>query len=204
MEMVEPERTVLFISENGFGKRTAFDEFHCQTRGGQGSRGYKITEKTGNLVGTESVTSEEELLLITTSGTILRTHISSIPVLGRSTVGVTVIKIARDTENRVASFAAVPEDEDEEESAEGNPEGDGAADGNPEGEESASGEAPAEGEDSGDGETPAEGEEALKEGESASEETPSSDLEKLNEKNDIARLLERAEADQEEQSSEEN
>ncbi|MBR5340252.1 MAG: DNA gyrase subunit A [Lachnospiraceae bacterium] len=204
MEIVEPERTVLFISENGFGKRTAFDEFHCQTRGGQGSRGYKITEKTGNLVGTESVTSEEELLLITTSGTILRTHISSIPVLGRSTVGVTVIKIARDTENRVASFAAVPEDEEEEESADGNPEGEESADGNPEGEESASGETPAEGEDSGDGEILAEGEEALKEGEGASEETPSSDLEKLNEKNDIARLLERAEADQEEQSSEEN
>ena len=119
MEIVEPDRTVLFISENGFGKRTAFDEFHCQTRGGQGSRGYKITDKTGDLVGTESVTSEEELLLITTSGTILRTHMGSIPVLGRATVGVTVIKIAKGTENRVASFAAVPEEEDDEEAIEG-------------------------------------------------------------------------------------
>ena len=116
---------------------------------------------------------------ISTSGTILRTHISSIPVLGRATVGVTVIKIDRDSENRVASFAAVPEEEEEETPAEENAEGEGS-------------EGAAEAGKS-------EGAEAL---EGAEAEASGEALDQLNEANDVARLLERAEEDREAQEEE--
>ena len=113
METEEPEKTVLFVSENGMGKRSKFDDFGFQKRGGQGSRGYKITDKTGVLVGTAQVSEGDEIILITTEGIVIRTTVDTVPVLGRTTSGVKLMNIKKDGEEKVSSFAVMrTEDED--------------------------------------------------------------------------------------------
>ena len=107
MEVSSPDRTVLFVSENGMGKRTEFSDFNHQTRGGKGARGYKVTEKTGLMVGTMSVSEDEEIMIITTEGIVIRTPVASIPVLGKTTSGVKLINIQKDSDARVASFTIV-------------------------------------------------------------------------------------------------
>ena len=84
--------TLLAITENGFGKRTELDEYRVQTRGGKGVITYKITPKTGSIVGIKITTEEEDVMLITDTGTIIRLSVKEISVLGRSTQGVTLMR----------------------------------------------------------------------------------------------------------------
>ena len=84
--------TLLAITENGFGKRTELDEYRVQIRGGKGVVTYKITPKTGKLVGARIATDDEDVMLITDKGTIIRLRINDISVLGRSTQGVTLMR----------------------------------------------------------------------------------------------------------------
>ena len=84
--------TLLAITENGFGKRTELDEYRVQLRGGRGVVTYKITQKTGKLVGVRIATDEEDVMLITDKGTIIRIKVKDISVLGRSTQGVTLMR----------------------------------------------------------------------------------------------------------------
>ena len=84
--------TLLAITENGFGKRTELDEYRVQIRGGKGVITYKITPKTGNLVGVRIATEEDEVMLVTDTGTIIRLKVSEISILGRSTQGVTLMR----------------------------------------------------------------------------------------------------------------
>ena len=84
--------TLLAITENGFGKRTELDEYRVQTRGGKGVMTYKITPKTGKLVGAKVATEEDDVMLITDSGTIIRLKVKDISVLGRATQGVTLMR----------------------------------------------------------------------------------------------------------------
>lgn len=84
--------TLLAITENGFGKRTELDEYRVQTRGGKGVITYKITPKTGKLVGIRIATEDEDVMLITDQGTIIRLSVKEISVLGRSTQGVTLMR----------------------------------------------------------------------------------------------------------------
>ena len=84
--------TLLAITENGFGKRTETDEYRVQTRGGKGVITYKITPKTGKLVGVKIVNGDEDVMLITDTGTIIRLKVEEISVLGRSTQGVTLMR----------------------------------------------------------------------------------------------------------------
>ena len=84
--------TLLAITENGFGKRTELDEYRVQNRGGKGVVTYKITPKTGRLVGVRIATEEEDVMLITDGGTIIRLNVKDISVLGRSTQGVTLMR----------------------------------------------------------------------------------------------------------------
>ena len=112
MEIEDPDRTVLFVSENGMGKRTRFSDFNHQGRGGKGARCYRITEKTGNIIGTESVADDEQIMIITTEGIVIRTSVNSIPVLGRTTSGVKLIHM-KEENARVASFTIVRENEEE-------------------------------------------------------------------------------------------
>ena len=112
------QATLLTITENGFGKRTELEEYRVQNRGGRGVLTYKITPKTGNIVGIRIVTGAEDVMLITDTGTLIRLNSGEISVLGRSTQGVTLM---RTNEGKVVSIEAIypePEELDEEESSE--------------------------------------------------------------------------------------
>ena len=104
--------TLLAITENGFGKRTELDEYRVQTRGGKGVITYKVTPKTGNLVGIRIATDDEDVMLITDTGTIIRLKVSDISVLGRSTQGVTLM---RTNEGKVVSIETIENEDKEEE-----------------------------------------------------------------------------------------
>ena len=84
--------TLLAITENGFGKRTELDEYRVQNRGGKGVITYKITPKTGKLVGVRIASEEDDVMLITDTGTIIRINVKDISILGRSTQGVTLMR----------------------------------------------------------------------------------------------------------------
>ena len=102
---------LLAITENGFGKRTEIDEYRVQNRGGKGVITYKITPKTGEIVGIKVVDGSEDVMLITDTGTIIRMKVSEISVLGRSTQGVTLM---RTNEGKVVSIETIKSEEDEE------------------------------------------------------------------------------------------
>ena len=102
---------LLIISENGLGKRTSIDEFAVQRRGGKGVKCYKITEKTGNVIGAKSVDEGQEIMLITTGGIIIRMSVDSISMLGRITSGVKLIDMEDDI--KVAGITKVREEIEE-------------------------------------------------------------------------------------------
>ena len=103
--------TLLAITENGFGKRTEVDEYRVQNRGGRGVITYKITPKTGELVGIRVVNGTEDVMLITDKGTIIRMNVDEISILGRATQGVTLM---RTNEGKVVSIETVEPEETEE------------------------------------------------------------------------------------------
>lgn len=107
---------LLIVSEKGMGKRTSVGEFTCQNRGGKGVKCYKITEKTGNVVGIKAVNEENEIMLITTEGIIIRLECKDISILGRITSGVKLMNLKNDI--TVASIAKVREKEEESEETE--------------------------------------------------------------------------------------
>ena len=100
---------LLIVSERGLGKRTSIDEFTAQNRGGKGVKCYKITEKTGNVVGVKAVDEDNEIMIINTEGIIIRMKVSDISILGRVTSGVKLINMENDV--TVASITKVKEDE---------------------------------------------------------------------------------------------
>ena len=101
---------LLIVSEKGMGKRTSMSEFSVQNRGGKGVKCYKITEKTGNVVGVKAVNDDNEVMMITTEGIIIRISCSDISILGRITSGVKLMNL--DEKVSVASIAKVREKED--------------------------------------------------------------------------------------------
>ena len=104
---------LLFVSENGYGKRTAMAEFKSQNRGGKGVKCYNIIEKTGNVVGMKAVNEHNELMMITTTGIIIRINCKDISVLGRITSGVKLMNISEENIS-VASITKVRETAEEE------------------------------------------------------------------------------------------
>ncbi|WP_072447457.1 DNA gyrase subunit A [Blautia sp. Marseille-P3201T] len=101
---------LLIVSEKGLGKRTSISEFTRQNRGGKGVKCYKITEKTGNVIGVKAVNSENEIMMITTEGIIIRLECEDISILGRITSGVKLMDLKDDI--TVASIAKVREKEE--------------------------------------------------------------------------------------------
>ena len=97
------DTTLLVATRNGFGKRTEMDEYKTQTRGGKGILTYRVTEKTGQVAGAMMVSDEDDLMLITTDGTIIRMHVNEISILSRVTQGVTLMRTTED--NRIATLA---------------------------------------------------------------------------------------------------
>jgi len=118
MEILSLGAAILTVSENGFGKRTEMDEYRLQSRGGKGIITMKTTDKTGRVVGVQQVTEDDQLMLITNAGKIIRLRVKDIRVIGRNTQGVHLIELEEG--ERVVSLARLAEKEEEEEEAEDN------------------------------------------------------------------------------------
>ncbi len=112
MQLDTQGEMLLFVSEKGMGKCTLMEDFTVQNRGGKGVKCYKITEKTGNIVGVKAVNKNNEIMIITTEGIIIRIPIAGISVLGRVTSGVKLMNL--EDEVKVASFTKVYEARNEE------------------------------------------------------------------------------------------
>ena len=104
---------LLFVSEYGLGKRTSIEEFSCQHRGGKGVKCYRINEKSGNIVGVKAVNENQDIMIITTEGIVIRLKVADISLLGRNTSGVKLINIDIESGVAVASIAKVRESESE-------------------------------------------------------------------------------------------
>ncbi|KXN76196.1 DNA gyrase subunit A [Lactobacillus johnsonii] len=120
-DILEPDSEVLVISEKGYGKRTAASEYPVKGRGGKGIKTANITEKNGLLAGVTVVNGDEDIMLITSAGVMIRFDVDDVSQTGRATLGVRLIKV--DDGAQVASITAVPKasDEDEESTAEEEP-----------------------------------------------------------------------------------
>ncbi len=111
MQLNTQGEDLLFVSEYGLGKRTSIDEFSTQYRGGKGVKCYRINEKSGNIVGVKAVESNQDIMIITTEGIVIRLKIADISLLGRNTSGVKLINIDTESGVAVASIAKVRESE---------------------------------------------------------------------------------------------
>ena len=115
MEMLSPGADILTVSENGYGKRTEMGEYRLQSRGGKGIITMKATDKTGRVVGGQQVTEDDQLMLVTNKGKIIRLRIKDIRVIGRNTQGVRLIDLEEG--ERVVSLARLAEKEEDDEEA---------------------------------------------------------------------------------------
>ncbi|MFU7591123.1 DNA gyrase subunit A [Priestia sp. RMT2NF4] len=113
MEILEEQSDILIITKNGYGKRTPIEEYRVQTRGGKGLRTCNITDKNGDVVALKCVSHEEDIMLITVSGVLIRVSVSDISQMGRNTQGVKVIRLG--DEEFVSTVAKVQTSEDEDE-----------------------------------------------------------------------------------------
>ncbi len=116
LEIAKPEQEVLVITENGYGKRTNVNEYRITHRGSKGVKGLNITEKNGNIVAFKLVNGDEDLMIITDSGMIIRLSVSQISTTGRVAQGVRLINLKN--EQKVSNAAIIINDEDEEENEE--------------------------------------------------------------------------------------
>lgn len=113
MEPIKEDKGyVLTITENGFGKRTELEEYRCQGRAGKGVLTYKITAKTGNIVGVEIVDDDDDVMMITDNGIIIRINVNDISILGRNTQGVTLMRTSDG--GKLINIAKLPNEEQEE------------------------------------------------------------------------------------------
>jgi DNA gyrase subunit A len=104
---------VMVVSEQGYGKRSALEDYRITNRGGKGVKTITVTEKTGELVSLKAVTDEDDLMIITKKGTMIRMGVDTLRVMGRATQGVRLISLRKGDE--IASIAKVPASEEEEE-----------------------------------------------------------------------------------------
>ncbi len=110
MQMHTQGECMLVVSANGIGKRTPIEEFTRQNRGGKGILCYKITEKTGDIVGAKLVHEDHDIMIITTEGVVIRIAVNDISIIGRNTSGVKLMDIDPDSDVHVASIAKVRDD----------------------------------------------------------------------------------------------
>lgn len=111
MEVLEDDEKVLVVTEKGYGKQTPASQYPLRNRGGMGVKTVTITEKNGNLVAMKTVTGEEDLMLMTVSGVLIRFEIDTVSQTGRSAMGVKLIRL--DEDEKVATVAKIPKEEDE-------------------------------------------------------------------------------------------
>ncbi|WP_160726014.1 DNA gyrase subunit A [Bacillus sp. USDA818B3_A] len=118
MEVLEEDNDVLIVTKNGYGKRTPASEYRIQGRGGKGIKTCHVTEKNGDLVSVRAVTGEEDLMLITTGGVLIRTDVAEISQMGRNTQGVKLISLKESEDEFVATVAKVEKEEEPEQGEE--------------------------------------------------------------------------------------
>ncbi|MED0656231.1 DNA gyrase subunit A [Anoxybacillus ayderensis] len=115
MESLNGNEEILIVTKNGYGKRTPASEYRIQSRGGKGIKTCNITEKNGEVVSVKTVTGEEDLMLMTASGVMIRMAVSDISVMGRNTQGVKLMRLDGENEQEyVATVAKVPKEEEKE------------------------------------------------------------------------------------------
>jgi DNA gyrase subunit A len=112
IDIVDPAATLLAVAENGYGKRTAMEEYRLQTRGGKGIITMRVTDKTGPVLGVRMVRDDDDLMLITTAGKLIRTPVRGISVIGRNTQGVRLIDL--EPGEKVVGVATLAEKETDE------------------------------------------------------------------------------------------
>jgi DNA gyrase subunit A len=124
--IIATEGTVLNITENGYGKRTKLEEFTCHKRGGQGLIAIQTSDRNGAVVGAVLVNDNDEIMLISDGGTLVRTRVDGISVVGRNTQGVTIIRLDKGEKvigvDRIAGLAGEESEESEEELLDGDAE----------------------------------------------------------------------------------
>ncbi len=116
MVKVAPNATLLTVSEKGFGKRTEFDNYRLQSRGGSGIINMKVVDKNGPVVGIKSIKEEDEIMLISQQGMVVRVAVKGVSKVGRSTQGVRVISLK--PKDKLTSVASVVSHEEEKQAVE--------------------------------------------------------------------------------------
>lgn len=116
MDIATPDEELLVVSENGYGKRTPTSEYKVQNRGGKGLITYKITEKTGKVIGATVCKSDDELMLINSNGIAIRINVSDISITGRSAMGVKLMRTLE--EEQVVTIAKITGNEEADEKEE--------------------------------------------------------------------------------------
>ena len=109
-EVINPDEEVMVVTENGYGKKTAISEYRLTHRGSKGVKALNVTDKNGNLVSLMAINSDEDLVIVTDAGTIMRMSISQVSTLGRSTQGVRLIKLKDD--QKVATVSKIMKEEE--------------------------------------------------------------------------------------------
>ena len=117
MDVVRENQSVLIVTSKGYGKRTPVEEYRIQSRGGKGIKTLNVTAKNGSVVALKVVDDEEDLMIITASGTIIRTSIAGISLMGRNTQGVKLINVREDEEVSTVANVAKSEETSEEQAA---------------------------------------------------------------------------------------
>jgi DNA gyrase subunit A len=118
MEVLHTTATILTVTENGYGKRTAIDEYRCQTRGGYGLITIKVDERNGRVVAAMQVQNEDEIMIVTNLGKLIRMRASDVSTYGRNTKGLRLISIDKEAGERVKSLVYLKEDDAETDSDE--------------------------------------------------------------------------------------
>jgi len=111
MEVLREKATVLTVTENGYGKRTEIEEYRIQSRGGSGIITVKTTDRNGSVVGVKQVTDDDDVMLITNQGKVIRMKVKEISVMGRNTQGVRLIHLEEG--EKVVAFAKLAEKEED-------------------------------------------------------------------------------------------
>ncbi|MFC4768479.1 DNA gyrase subunit A [Effusibacillus consociatus] len=119
MDLIEPGWDVLAVTSRGYGKRTSEADYRLQTRGGKGIKTINVTEKNGHVVGLKVVSPDEELMIITNTGVVIRLRIKEISELGRYTQGVKLISVKEDEEVSTVARVVASDDDEEGEAADG-------------------------------------------------------------------------------------
>ncbi|WP_080843606.1 DNA gyrase subunit A [Cytobacillus gottheilii] len=115
MEVLEEDTEILIVTKKGYGKRTPAEDYRVQGRGGKGIKTCNVTDKNGSLVSMKAVTGEEDLMLITTGGVLIRMAVSDISTMGRNTQGVRLIRLDENVDESVSTVAKVEKDEEKSE-----------------------------------------------------------------------------------------